>query len=350
MQVLVVFAKDPSPGRSKSRLARTIGEQAASQLARAMLVDTVETARAFDPDAIRVSIAAADREPSTTAALSELAEGISREPQVGDTLGERLANGFRQWFDRGAERVVVIGTDCPLLDASHIESAFEQLSFCDVVLGPAADGGYYLVGLSTPEAAIFDGVDWDGPRVLEQTAAHVRRQRKTLGLLPQLSDLDEAADMPPLFGQLEAMLTARRLRGQATYWTLQSLLDRERRAWETQPAWERVALPELDGVACPCGTARRAFTGAADLPATVHLTEISRESQPHRHARQREVYVILDAGEEAALELDGERVPVAERDAILIRPGCVHRAIGPMTVLVLCVPKFDPGDEEVMSG
>ena len=339
MQVLVVFAKDPSPGRSKSRLAAVVGTEAASQLARAMLVDTLETVRTL-PNDVRTSIATAD---ANSPALEALAADFHREPQVGETLGQRLATCFRQWFERGASRVVVIGTDCPLLDDQTITAAFEELSRSDVVLGPASDGGYYLVGLSTADADLFEDIAWDSPQVLAQTAAHVRRQRLTLRLLPQLSDLDEAADMQPLFGQLEAYLSAQQVRGQATYWTLHDVLARRPAA-----AFEHVHLPDLPPVACPCGTARRAFTDAADLPATVHLTEISIDAQPHRHAGLREVYVVLEANEDAAIELDGERRRVRVGDAILIRPGCVHRAVGAMRVLVVCVPKFDPRDEEVV--
>ena len=108
---------------------------------------------------------------------------------------------------------------------------------------------------------------------------------------------------------------------------------------------EKIHLPDLPGVPCPCGVARRAFAGAADFPATVHLTEISADAEVHHHERQTEVYVILDCGPDAALELDGERVPVRPLDAIRIPPGVRHRAAGEMRVLIVCSPKFDPADE-----
>ena len=114
-----------------------------------------------------------------------------------------------------------------------------------------------------------------------------------------------------------------------------------------KPRAERVSLPELPGVPCPCGTARRAFAGAADFPATVHLTTISADAETHHHKVQTEVYVILECGPEAALELDGERLPVRPLDAIRIPPGVRHRAVGEMRVLIVCSPKFDPADEYV---
>jgi mannose-6-phosphate isomerase-like protein (cupin superfamily) len=108
---------------------------------------------------------------------------------------------------------------------------------------------------------------------------------------------------------------------------------------------EHVSLPDLPGVPCPCGTARRAFADAADFPATVHLTEISADAEVHHHRVQTEVYVILECGPDAALELDGERVPVKPLDAIRIPPGVRHRAVGEMRALIVCSPKFDPADE-----
>ena len=110
---------------------------------------------------------------------------------------------------------------------------------------------------------------------------------------------------------------------------------------------EKVSLPNLPGVPCPCGTARRAFAGASNFPATVHLTEISADAEVHHHRVQTEVYVILECGPDAALELDGERVPVQPLDAVRIPPGVRHRAVGEMKVLIVCAPKFDPADEFV---
>ncbi len=102
-------------------------------------------------------------------------------------------------------------------------------------------------------------------------------------------------------------------------------------------------LDELPGVSCPCGVSRRAFSSAAESAATVHLVEISRAARTHYHRRTTEFYVILQG--EGFLELDGDRVPVRPLSAVLIRPGCRHRAIGPLTILNVVVPPFDPGDE-----
>jgi len=101
-------------------------------------------------------------------------------------------------------------------------------------------------------------------------------------------------------------------------------------------------LDEIEPVACPCGTARRAFA-AAPSAASVHITEISANARTHYHKQLTEVYVILDGA--GQLELDGEPVAVRPMTAVLIKPRCRHRAVGRMRVLITCIPAFDPADE-----
>lgn len=114
---------------------------------------------------------------------------------------------------------------------------------------------------------------------------------------------------------------------------------------QIRPTFHVAHLPQLDGVACPCGTARRAF---ADLPwfdATVHLTSISQQAQVHYHKRLTETYVIQRCDAGAYMELDDQQIPVQQGTAILIPPGVRHRAVGTMEVIIFCTPKFDPDDE-----
>jgi len=106
-----------------------------------------------------------------------------------------------------------------------------------------------------------------------------------------------------------------------------------------------VDFSSLPGVPCPCGTARRAFYEAEDFPGTIHVTEISEDAELHYHKRLTETYYFLECGPDAAMQLDGERVPVKPGICILIPPGVRHRAIGKMKVLIVVLPKFDAGDE-----
>ena len=106
-----------------------------------------------------------------------------------------------------------------------------------------------------------------------------------------------------------------------------------------------VDFGELPGVSCPCGTARRAFTDVPDFPGTVHVTEISEDAKVHYHRELTEVYYILECGDEAHMELDGEEVSIKPGVCILIPPEVRHRAVGKMKVLILVSPKFNPKDE-----
>ncbi len=108
---------------------------------------------------------------------------------------------------------------------------------------------------------------------------------------------------------------------------------------------EIVDLTQLPAVACPCGTARRAFADRTEFPGTVHLTDICNEAEVHYHREHTEIYVILECTAEAAIELDGRRHPVRPQMSILIPPGVRHRAVGQMRVLIICSPNFDPSDE-----
>lgn len=113
----------------------------------------------------------------------------------------------------------------------------------------------------------------------------------------------------------------------------------------TPAPFKVVHLPDLAGIACPCGVARRAYADAAEFPGTLHYTEIHREALIHYHLHHTEVYVVLECGPDAAIELDGTITPVQSYTSILIPPGVRHRAIGEMKVLIVCTPEFDSADE-----
>jgi len=109
--------------------------------------------------------------------------------------------------------------------------------------------------------------------------------------------------------------------------------------------FEIVDFSDLEGIPCPCGTARRAFVDVEDFPATIHLTEISEEANLHYHRKLTETYCFLECEEDAQMQLDDALVPLKPGMCILICPGVRHRAVGRMKVLIICMPKFDPADE-----
>jgi mannose-6-phosphate isomerase-like protein (cupin superfamily) len=113
----------------------------------------------------------------------------------------------------------------------------------------------------------------------------------------------------------------------------------------TRPGYEIVDFALIPGVACPCGTARRALAGVEDFPGTIHVTEISADALRHYHKRLTETYYFLECGPDARMQLDDDLVPVRPGMCIMIRPGVRHRAIGRMKVLIVVLPKFDADDE-----
>ena len=117
---------------------------------------------------------------------------------------------------------------------------------------------------------------------------------------------------------------------------------------EPRSQYRMVQFADVPGVACPCGTARRAFHDYPEFPATVHVTEISVDAKLHYHRRLTETYYFLECGSDAQMQLDDEFVPVAPGICIVIPPGVRHRAIGKMKVLIFVLPKFDVADEWVV--
>ncbi len=118
-----------------------------------------------------------------------------REQSPGD-LGQRMESAANEAFEEGADRVVIIGTDCPSIDEAVLENAFAALGRADVVFGPAADGGYYLVGLNRPAPSIFRNIPWGGGTVLEESLLAAEREEVRTELLEVLSDVDLPEDLP----------------------------------------------------------------------------------------------------------------------------------------------------------
>lgn len=106
--------------------------------------------------------------------------------------------------------------------------------------------------------------------------------------------------------------------------------------------YEKVDFAELDPVECCCGTTRRAFVDVDDAPASAHYLEVKDEPTTHYHKKTTEIYLVLEG--EGHLELDGDLVPVKPLSAILIKPGCRHRAVGRLKIINIPVPKHDDGD------
>lgn len=206
MNWLGIFVKQPVPGRVKTRLAADIGDDGAAELYAAFTADVVERFRDV-ADERYLWITPRD-ECSVTHFMDLAGTHYGVGAQEGESLGDRLVDCTEHAFDTGAERVVIIGSDSPLLPLEYLERAFVMLRDRDVVLGPATDGGYYLVGLSRRLPILFDRIDWSGPRVLADTIARVHEASATLALLPPWSDVDTLEDLHALRGYVAALRAA----------------------------------------------------------------------------------------------------------------------------------------------
>lgn len=198
---LIILAKEPQPGLVKTRLAATLGAEPATELYRCFLADTLNLARNVVPDE---RLLFAFWPPEAAGYFQKLAPSARCMPQSGVSFGERLASAFRAAAATGATRLVLIGTDSPSLPAGYVEEAFALLDSpsIDVVLGPCADGGWYLMGLRRPESRLFTGIAWSTSVVYAQTLARAAEAGLRVAALPPWYDIDTAADLPRLYHDL----------------------------------------------------------------------------------------------------------------------------------------------------
>ena len=212
MQTLGVFAKQPVPGRVKTRLAADWDVDRAATLYECFVRDLLNRFR--DAGDRRVVGFAPDLEAARDW-FGSAAPGsqwtLWAQPEVG--LGGRMEAFFTAWGDDDADRTLLIGSDSPSIPDSWLDHAWRLLEDSDCVIGPASDGGYWLIGLRgsvTSEArrAVFDGVDWSTANVLAQSVERVARVGLRLELLPVWYDVDSAEDVEMLRGHLQAMAVA----------------------------------------------------------------------------------------------------------------------------------------------
>ena len=210
MKTVVVFAKAPAPGRVKTRLTPPFTPEQAAALYRAFAADSLSAAQAAQGCQAVVAYAAHEDWPDPSWLTAPTPEWF---PQEGADLGRRLAAATGKAFLDGADRVVVIGTDSPHLTPAVIEEAFSRLAAAPLVLGPARDGGYYLIGLQEPAPSLFDDIPWSGPKVLEATKARAAELHWPVHLLDELEDIDDAPALARMLALVKG--TSRALRTQA---------------------------------------------------------------------------------------------------------------------------------------
>ncbi|MEB3181721.1 MAG: TIGR04282 family arsenosugar biosynthesis glycosyltransferase, partial [Nostocaceae cyanobacterium] len=193
---LIIFSRYPEPGKTKTRLIPALGAQGAANLQRQMTEYTLSQVRAIKNTldiSIEICFAGGNQQLMQDWLGSDL---IYQEQGEGD-LGCRMARSLALAFRNHAQQVVIIGTDCPSINTETIIQAFEQLQLNhDLVLGPAVDGGYYLIGLRRPIPELFININWGTAQVLSQTVNIAQRLQLSVAYLPEMADIDRPEDIP----------------------------------------------------------------------------------------------------------------------------------------------------------
>ena len=192
-KALLVFTRTPTPGQVKNRLLSVMDSQQATAIQVELLQRTLDTARRSIADHIELWCAPTTQHP----VLRDLGRrfSLTLHTQEGGNLGERMCGALEQALQR-YRHVALVGSDCIDLVTADIDLALEQLAAgTDVVLGPALDGGYYLVGLSRSCGQLFAGIEWGADTVLQDTRARVAQSGLTLYELPLRRDLDRPGDL-----------------------------------------------------------------------------------------------------------------------------------------------------------
>lgn len=196
MNTLLVFAKEPILGKVKTRVAAMSSPEFALRLYQRLLKDTLDVCRNIPADRMLFIDGFSTHKKHWT-------HGFKVFSQEGSDLGQKMTKAFTLAFKSGQKKVVIIGTDCPDIKEDHIELAFRQLCEHDVVIGPAKDGGYYLLGFKEMHQELFLDIPWSTSGVLSKTMKRINQMNLSFSILPVLSDVDELKDVPfPLLKEL----------------------------------------------------------------------------------------------------------------------------------------------------
>lgn len=201
-RALIVMAKQPIPGETKTRLVPHVTPSASARLYECFLLDTLEKARALSTVETIVAVSPEEAFPY----FEGIAPDLSLVLQQGETLGERLNNVLVRCLEEGFAHVAAIGSDVPTLPSWHLSEAFEQLADdrVDVVLGPSDDGGYHLIGWKRHHPRLVREVEMSTPRVLKDTLALAALAGLKVSLLPPWYDIDEPDDLERLVADVRA--------------------------------------------------------------------------------------------------------------------------------------------------
>lgn len=197
---MIVFLKFPEKGKVKTRLSKVLDDSYVLELYKGFIQDTLMALKPFD----HVLIYFFPREKAADL-KSWLGEGYSYFLQTGRDLGEKMANAFKDGFQMGYERLLLIGTDIPEISSPVLHQAFRILENRDAVIGPARDGGYYLIGFNRKSFSgqiFFDDMDWSSGHVFERTLSILTREGLSFEKTPELCDIDTSEDLKALAARI----------------------------------------------------------------------------------------------------------------------------------------------------
>ncbi|MCT4665883.1 MAG: TIGR04282 family arsenosugar biosynthesis glycosyltransferase [Flavobacteriales bacterium] len=184
--LIIVFVKNLSKGKVKTRLAKTIGDENALKVYKALLEKTQTV----------VENLLIDSQVHFSEKIADENWDLSQKfVQVGDDLGARMQKAFQEAFQNGYEKIVLIGSDLPSISSDFIQEAFQVLEQKELVFGPAEDGGYYLIGMKNMYKYPFENKAWSTPSLLDQTRKELAHKKISYGLLSTLNDIDTFEDL-----------------------------------------------------------------------------------------------------------------------------------------------------------
>lgn len=185
--LIITFTRNPELGKVKTRLAKTIGDSSALSIYKNLLEHTKSVLLDLDCDkAVYYSVKIRENDIWNP-------EVFQKHQQIGEDLGDRMQTAFENGFKKGYQNIVIVGSDLHDLKAKHINQAFEALDKNDVVIGPAKDGGYYLLGMKKTHKSVFKNKTWGTETVFEDTITNLKNE--SVFLLEPLNDIDTYEDM-----------------------------------------------------------------------------------------------------------------------------------------------------------
>lgn len=192
---LIIVAKKPEPGSTKTRLSPPFTPEAAAEFYDCLMRDTLALAAQVPGVDLILAYAPAS---AVDYFQNRVPNGFRLTPQQGAHLGERLANALAFHLKRGYRKAIIMNSDGPTLPLAHLQAAFTELDHADVTLGMGHDGGYYLIGLKQMVPELFENIAWSTEKVIPQTLDICRRLKLTVHSLPEWYDVDVEADLQRL--------------------------------------------------------------------------------------------------------------------------------------------------------